>query len=222
MTRYTRPIAGARLARPLLAALLAAGAAVLASAAAFAADDFPVPLVMKSVPPDRGSWQIEMLEGPRLEEMRKQTGGKMTLCQSATQALARRSGAAASESACSSRLVENTPTRAVVETTCKGSPPRTSRSTITADGARSYVMSHEQATDSGRPQLMKMRMSYLGPCSEGDAAVSIGKDTPACQQARAHAAAMDPATACASAGAQRAQCEAMMNGMRERLAASCK
>ena len=222
MTTHTRSLAGTRRILPLLAALLASGGALLDPTAALGADELPVPLVMKGVPSDRGSWQIEMLEGPRVEEMRKQAGGKVTICQSATQAMSRRHVQAESEPSCGSRLVENTPLRAVIETTCKGNPPRVSHSTIAADGPRAYVMTHEQAGEAGRQEHMKMRMSYLGPCSEKDAAVSLDKDSPACQQARAKAAAMDPARACASAGAQQAQCEAMMAGMRARFEAACK
>jgi len=191
-----------------------------AAPAAAPGDELPVPLVMKGLPPGSGSWQVEMLEGPHLEQMRQQTGGKVTICRTAAQALAAHHASQTGESHCSAKLVENAADHAVVETHCKGTPANESRSTITADGPQSFMITHDQTVPTATH--LRMRLSYLGACSASDAPVTLSKDSPACQQARARSASMDPATACAASGAQQAQCEAMMKRVLEQVMAACR
>jgi hypothetical protein len=224
MTPYTHSMAGARRGAPWLATLLLVGGALLGSAAALGAEDFPIPLLMKDLPPTRGSWQMELLESSRKDDMKDMLGGHMKLCQTAAQAMRheRRHDDKAVEPNCTTRMLENSLSRAVMETTCKGTPPRVSKVTITRDGPRSFVITDdEEPAANGRHE--KIRMSYLGPCSETDATMTLDKNSPACQQMRAHLADMDPQKSCAYAtGDKQAQCIERMQRMREQMAKTCQ
>ena len=221
MTMYAHSMADARRASRLLTALFVAGA-LLGSVAALAADDFPIPLLMKDLPPDRGSWQMDLLESSRASNLKDDAGGHMKLCQTAAQATRHHHQDKAGDSACSTRMLENSTSRAVIESTCKGPPPRVSRVTITRDGARSFVVTEDSGAAADSDKHTKLRMSYLGPCSEKDAAVTLDRNSQTCQQARAHLAEMDPEKSCSYAsGDKHAQCVQMMQRMREQVAATC-
>ncbi len=196
--------------RPLAAALL------LAAAPAFAADP-PVPKVMSDAPADKGAWRMEMLEMPGADRQQLQAMGRgMTMCSTAAQAMAR--DRADGGPKCEVKLVEDAATRAVMETRCPGSPPRTMRSTITRVGARSYEMVVEGVQPAERGP-MKMRMSYAGPCSEKDSVMTLDKDSPACQNARRQLATMDPATQCK--GPNREACVQAMTQARAQMQGMC-
>jgi hypothetical protein len=223
MTLHIHSMTGARRARLVLPALLAASAALLGAAPALGAEDFPIPLMMKDLPPTRGSWQMELLESSRADEMKKMLGGHMTLCQTAAQSLRheREHKDKAAEPNCTTRMLENSLSRAVMETTCKGTPPRVSKVTITRDGARSYLITEDEGS-AANARHEKIRMSYLGPCSATDTTMTLDKNSPACQEMRAHLAEMDPQKTCSHAtGDKQAQCIERMQHMREQAARTC-
>ena len=224
MTLHIRSMTGACRARRALPVLLAASAALLGAAPALGAEDFPTPLMMKDLPPTRGSWQMELLESSRQDEMKNMLGGHMKLCQTAAQAMRHKHQHEDKEAEpnCATRMLENSLSRAVIETTCKGTPPRVSKVTITRDGPRSYVVNEDDGDASAGGRHTKIRMSYLGPCSETDATMTLDKNSPACQQMRAHLAEMDPQKTCSNAtGDKQAQCIERMQHMREQMAKTC-
>jgi hypothetical protein len=223
MTLHTHSMTGPRRARLALPVLLAASAALLGAAPALGAEDFPIPLMMKDLPPTRGSWQMELLESSRQDEMKNMLGGHVKLCQTAAQSLRHEHQHAdkAAEPNCTTRMLENSLSRAVMETTCKGTPPRVSKVTITRDGAHSYVITEDEGS-AANARHEKIRMSYLGPCSETDATMTLDKSSPACQQMRAHLAEMDPQKSCSHAtGDKQAQCIERMQRVREQMAKTC-
>ena len=185
--------------------------------AAIAADDFSAMQVARGMPNmGKGQWKIDILEGgggiPRsgsicLESLAQMARGPMARQESATQALSR----------CDSRIIENTTARGVVEAAC---PEGTVRTTIMRDGDRAFLM-HAEGTRHGQPVSMKARYSYEGPCQAGDAAVSMGKDSPECQKMRAMGG-MDPAAACANAGAHRKMCEDQLRQSLAQMRAMCE
>lgn len=197
--------------RPLsAAALLAAGAALGA--------DVPLPKVMSDAPPTAGSWRMDAFEGPGAPAA---AGGGISLCQTAAQALAQQPGkTAAAEPRCDFRLVEDGATKAVMDTHCAASG-RTMRSTITRLAERSYAFSVQDLAKPAEPPR-KFRMSWRGECKAGDGLVTFDKDSPACRQARAQAAGLDAARMCGKAGAQRAQCEQMVQQQRAQIEALCR
>jgi hypothetical protein len=187
---------------------------MLAGVPALAAD-MPMPKVMSDAPTTAGAWRMEM-EGMD-KAAAAQIGGGMTVCQTAAQAMSR--DQSKDTPRCTSKLVEDSATKAVMEMSC---PDGRSRMTITRAAARSYTMSMQRLDQPGA-KAMNMRMSYVGPCSEKDSVISIGKDTPACKQARTQLAELDKAKAsCAKSGAQRAQCEQMIAQSRATIEGMCK
>jgi|GEM_PF-928611 len=224
MTLHLHSMTRARRARPALPVLLAAAAALFGAAPALGAEDFPIPLMMKDLPPTRGSWQMDLLESPRRDEMKDTLGGHMKLCQTAAQAMRheRHHDDKAAEPNCTTRMLENSLSRAVLETTCKGTSPRVSKVTLTRDGARSFIVVDDEGDSAAGGRHTKLRMTYLGPCSETDPTMTLDKNSPACQQMRAHLAEMDPQKACGYAtGDKQAQCIERMQHMREQMAKSC-
>jgi hypothetical protein len=126
---------------------------------------------------------------------------------------------AAKKNACTGKLVEDTSARAVMESQCPGSPPSTTRVTVTRAGPKSYDMVMDQ-TEAGKTRTMKMRMSYAGPCSEKDSVISLSKDSPACQKIRAQLAAMNPDKQCTGSGRER--CLQAMAEQRASMERTCK
>lgn len=186
-------------------------------AAAIAADDFSAMQVARGMPNmGKGQWKIDILEGgggiPRsgsicLESLAQMARGPMSRQQSAPEAPSR----------CESRIIENTTARGVVESAC---PEGTVRTTIMRDDDRAFLMNAE-GTRHGQPVSMKARYSYEGPCQAGDAPAGMGKDSPECQKMRAMGG-MDPATACANAGAHRKMCEDQLRQSLAQIQAMCQ
>jgi hypothetical protein len=195
--------------------LVILGLAVVTIAAR--ADTLPVPRVMSDAPTDKGSWRMDMLEMPGRSAAMAQSMGGMTVCSTAAQAMARDRGP--QKENCTAKLVEDTTARAVMEVQCSGPNPVSSRSTITRDGPKAYLMSTELSR-AGQTQTMKMRMSYAGPCSEKDSVISYGKDSPMCRKAGASLAAMNPARCPQGPGGD--SCRTQMASQRAQIEAACK
>lgn len=207
--------AAARAARRVALAALVATAAAPALAA-----DFPTPKVMSDAPPDKGKWRMQMLESEGFDAsaMQKQLGSDVTVCMTAAEAVARRES---DRQKCDTRLVEDTPELAIVEVGCPGSPPVRTRSTITREGDRAYLIATEAQRAEG-PMRMKMRMSYAGTCAAGDSVVSLGKDSQVCRDALAKIASGEAARQCASSGAGEARCAATLAAAQARIESLCK
>jgi hypothetical protein len=196
----------------VLAAVVPFGAPALAA-------DFPIPKVMSDAPPDRGKWRMEVLQADGVDAaaMQKQMGTDVTVCMTAAEAVARRE----SREQCDTRVVEDTPARAVVEVECPGTPPVRTRSSITREGDRAYLIATEASRADG-PLRMKMRMSYTGTCGAGDSVVSLGKDSAVCREARAKIESGEAARQCASSGVDPAKCEATLAAAQARIESLCK
>jgi hypothetical protein len=194
-------------------------ALVLGAAASLAAAiDIPIPKVMSDAPREDGRWKMEPVQMPGVDKAALAAAGSgVTVCTSAAKAMSN-DQPGTPKNDCRFRLLEDGTTRAVMETTC-GS--HTQRTTITQLAPRSYEMS-VQRMDRPNDVPMIARMSYVGTCSASDSVIGYGKDSPACQKMQAQKARLDPAKACAGAGAQRAQCEQMVQQQRARAEAMCK
>jgi len=190
------------------------------AAPAAAAEAFPAMKVMAGMPNmGKGQWTINFLE----------SGGAMpakaSICFDSFAQMARGGKPGPQpgtreerESDCTTRVIENTPARGVVEATCrKGGGTRT---TITRDGPKSFLLQADSIGE-GKPGTMKARYTYEGPCKQGGAAVQLGKDSPQCQQMRAMGG-MDPARMCANAGAQRQMCEEQIRNSLAQMKAMCQ
>lgn len=199
-------------------ALLAAATALLVAAPALAADP-PMPRMFRGISMDKGQWRMEMLGGEH--GGRSLPGGMpaMTVCTDNVLKQEDRGGSAPrGREGCTYRMLKDTADEAVMETAC---PDASSRVTLTREGDKRFLM---QAENKGRdgPSSMRVRYTYEGACSEGQGAMSLDKESEACRQMRAQASAMNPATACANAGAQRAACEARMRAATEQMQAMCR
>lgn len=203
--------------------VFAASAALVSlcfSVAAVAADDVSSMRVMSGLPSmGKGQWTMTVLEGG--EGMPRTA----SLCFETLAQLARGPGMAGSnpgaqaprQSECTNRIVENTPARGVVESTC---PNGATRTTITRDGAEAFLMRAERI-GAGEPYSMKARYSYDGPCRAGGAAVNLGQESEQCRKMRAMSG-MDPAQACANAGPNRRMCEEQMRRSLAQIQAMCQ
>jgi hypothetical protein len=201
--------------------LLACGAVLGAVAAAALAQDIPVPKVMAGIPADKGSWRMEALEMPGAKGEMARGMGPITICQTAAKAMSG-DDTPGQANRCRQKLVEDTASRAVIETTCPPPQASTMRSTITRTGPRVYEVA-TVTTEGGKAETMRARMTYAGACSEKDAVVSMPKNSPMCQQGAAQMASMNPEQACKGmAGAQRDQCVQQMTRARAQFDQMCK
>lgn len=201
--------------------IVAAASALLVvsciGATAMAAEDFPSMQVMSGMPNmGKGQWTISVLEGG---------GGPGTalLCFDSLAQMARGPRVSGRDPAgqgrqpkCTNRVIENSATRGVVESSC---PDGVTRATITRDGAQALVM-HAERIGGGEPFSMKARYTYEGPCPAGGPAVTLGAGSEQCAKIRAMAG-MDPAQACANAGPQRQMCEEQMRSSLAQIQAMC-
>lgn len=184
---------------------------------AMAAEDMSSMRVMRGMPNmGKGQWTINVLEGgsgmPRTA----------SICFESLAQLTRGPGMSShnpegQQAACANRVIENTADRGVVETSC---PDGAMRATITRDGAKAFVMQAERI-GAGEPYSMKARYSYDGPCQAGGAAVTLDKDSEQCQKMRGMAR-MNPAQACANAGAHRQMCEEQLRRSLAQIQAMCQ
>jgi hypothetical protein len=192
----------------ILAALLCAGA--------WSAGP-PVPKVMSDAPTTPGAWRMEM---PGMDKAAAaQIGGGMIVCQTAAEAMSREERKQEkSRPDCDVKLIEDSATRAVMEMRC---PDPSNRITITRVAPRSYELVMQ---DLARPSVapMRMKLTYTGPCTKSDSAISLDKDSPACRQMRAQLPEIDKSRAsCAKAGANRASCEQMVERQRAQISSMC-
>ncbi len=192
---------------------LAASAALIFATSTFA-QDVPVPKMFRGMEKQKGQYQVEMLEGgPRGAAGKMQ----MTVCTDNLMKPPAGKGAPQAESGCKHRLLKDTADEAVMESTC---PERKSTVTMKREGGKSVLMEIASTGKSG-PQNMKMRYTHLGPCREGQGAVSMDKDSEQCRQVKQQAAMMDPAKQCAGAGANREQCEKQMRDAVAQMSSMC-
>lgn len=187
-------------------------------AAAVAAEDVSSMRVMRGMPNmGKGQWTINVLEGggamPRTASLCLETFAQMAR----SPGMAGRSPQAPHDSGCTNRVIENTSERGVVETTC---PEGATRATITRDGAKAFLM-HAERVSPGEPYSMKARYSYDGPCQAGGAPVTLDRDSEQCRKMRAMGS-MDPAQACANAGAHRQMCEEQLRRSLAQIKAMCQ
>ncbi|WP_240099671.1 DUF3617 domain-containing protein [Thermomonas flagellata] len=170
------------------------------------AADVPVPKVMRGVPANDGKWKMEMLDAPGMpREARQNAAGMrgMTVCTTAAKAWAADSRA---KSDCSGKLVEDGDNRAVMELRCPSSGTAI-RNTMVRAGAGSYEVTVQDLKQPGQPP-MRMRMSYLGPCSAKESVIGFEKNSDTCRQMRARLPDIRQARAsCARGGSGRAACE---------------
>lgn len=194
---------------------------VLGTAAGLAAAvEVPIPKVMSDAPREDGKWKMEVVQIPGADRAATAAAGSgMTVCTSAAKAMSR-DNASAQKNNCQFKLLEDGATRAVMETQCSDSG-KAVRTTITKLGPRSYEMNVQQmAKPNDKPTIV--RMSYAGTCSASDSVIGLDKDSEQCKQMRAHMGEIDKAKAsCASAGANRATCEQMIERQRTMFASMC-
>jgi len=190
----------------------AVSAALLFGTSAFA-QDMPVPKMFKGMQGgQKGQWQMEVLEASGRPKARGMT---VTVC---TDNLMNQAGKdrPKSESSCKHKLLKDTADEAVVESECK---ERKSTITMKRDG-KSMLMTMESTGPKG-PQTMKMRYTHLGPCREGQGAVSLDKDSEQCKKMRERAAKMDPAKQCARQKSDREACEQKIRDAAAQMQAMC-
>jgi hypothetical protein len=192
---------------------------MLLASAAMAADP-PAPKVMNDAPANEGKWKMEFLEMPGASKADLATqGGGMMMCTTAAKAMSREDDKS-SKNSCQFKLVEDTSARAVMDITCPADATAM-RTTITKVAAKTYEMAVQDLKKPGEKPT-RMRMSYVGPCSANEGAVSFEKDSPACQQMRAQLPAIQKARGdCAKGGANRASCEQLVDRQIAQIKSMC-
>jgi hypothetical protein len=191
--------------------LAALAASALCVGIATAAEP-PVPRMFQGMPKDKGQWRMEILELFVDGKRDTRAPPAMTLC---TENLMRQSreqrgsGAAKDDPSCTYRLLKDTASEAQMEMVCKDA---TSRVNMKREGPKTVLMESETTGKRGTT-TGKMRYTYEGACREGQAPIGLGRDSEECKQMRAQMGGMDPATACAQAGAGRAACEQQLRQM---------
>ena len=193
---------------------------MLLAGAAMAADP-PTPKVMNDAPANEGKWKMEMLEMPGVSKSDLAAqGGGMMVCTTAGKALAARESDKSKKSSCQFKMVEDTSSRAVMEITCPDEGTAL-RSTITKAAAKTYEMTAQNLKKPDE-KPMRMRMSYVGPCSANEGVLSYEKDSKACQQMRAQLPQIEKARGdCAKGGANRASCEQMVDRQVAQIKSMC-
>jgi hypothetical protein len=203
-----------RFAVALAALTLAAGAVV--------ADEMPTPQMFRNAPFQQGQWKMEVLEmNMKGAEQRGGRPGSITMCMEDLREMGRNRAeqGGGKSSDCSYRLLKDTATEAVMETTCKDG---TTRATMTRQGDKTFLMQAE-GVRRGEPYSMKARYTYEGAqCAQSGIGFGMDKNSPECQKARAQISSMNPGTMCANAGANRAMCEQNVARMRAQLESMCK
>jgi hypothetical protein len=136
----------------------------------------------------KGQWRMEMLENSEMKK--KGSMPAMTIC---TDNLAKHSAdksAPKAESKCKHRLLKDTADEAVTQISC---PDRTVTTTMKRESAKSVLMDIK-SEGKGGPRTAKMRYISMGACREGQATMTLDKDSEQCKKMRASMAKMDPAT----------------------------
>jgi hypothetical protein len=197
---------------------------VLISAAVFvspalAQDAPPVPKMFQGMQGQKGQYQVEILEGAGTKGERQGKGSPaMTVCtDNLMRSPAAKDGAKPRADGCKHRLVKDTADEAVLESTC---PERQSTITMKREGAKSMLMTMSSTSKRG-PTEMKMRYTHLGPCREGQGAVSFDKNSEQCKKMKERAAKMDPVKQCARQKSDREACEQRMRDLAAQMSAMC-
>jgi hypothetical protein len=197
--------------------LLMIAACALALPAA-ADDKPPVPKVYRGMgTQQKGQWKVDILETSRGGGDRKPPS--MTICTDNlhNQAGQGPSGAARMKPECKYRVLKDTASEAIVESTCKD---HTMTVKTTRENDKTLLMEMDGKAGSGSPTHMKMRYAYLGPCREGQGAMTFDKDSEQCRKIRQQAAQLDPEKQCARS-AQRERCLQQMQQRQKQMAAMC-
>jgi hypothetical protein len=203
---------------------IAFAALSLATGTAAAAQEMPMPQVFRDSPFQKGQWTMQILE--MNAKGAQQSGGMpvMTMCLDDLREMGRnQSGRREAERPnCKVKLLKDTATEAVMETTC---PDSTSRATVTREGDKSYLM-HAVGTNRGEPYSMKARYTFdSAQCTQSGVGMGMGgmnRNSPECQKAQAQLSSMNPGAMCANAGANRAMCEQNVQRMKSQLEALCR
>ena len=193
-------------------------AALLVTAPAAAQDKPPVPKMLQGMGAQKGQWRVDLLEGG---VNRPGAPTTMTLCTDNLVGQASGSaprGAPKSQSSCQHRLLKDTSSEAVIETTCKD---RTSTVTMTREDAKTVLMDRA-STGRGGPHHMKMRYTSLGPCREGQGPITFDPDSAQCRRMKAQAQNIDPEKSCARESAHHEECLQRMREMASRLSSMCR
>jgi hypothetical protein len=189
------------------------------AASALAQDAPPVPRMFQGMQGQKGQWQVEFLEATGAGREGKAKPPTMTLCTDnlvGSQAQQERR-AARGGSQCKHRLVKDTASEAVVESTC---PESTSVLTLTRESANSIVMAIQSSGARGE-RTAKMRYTHLGACRAGQGAMSFDKDSEQCRKLKERAAKIDPEKQCARTKGDRAECEQRVRDTAAKLSAMC-
>jgi len=157
-------------------------ASLLLALSAAAADEAPVPRMFKGM--QKGQWKADV------QSSASKPGKAMPSMVVCTDNLMQHSsaGAKAPESACKRRLVKDTASEAVMETTC---PERTSTVTMRREDAKNVLITIDSTGKRG-PTSMKIHYTYLGACTAGQGTVSYDKNSDQCKRINAAVAKMDP------------------------------
>ena len=178
------------------------------------AQEAQMPRMLQGV--GKGQWRVEVLESSDAKPGQKMPA--MTLCSDNLMKHPAEKAAKKADTKCKQRLVKDSADEAVMEMTC---PDRTVTTTMKRESSKSMVMDI-RSTGKGAPHNMKLRYTSQGACREGQAGMSMDKDSAQCRQMQASMAKMDPAKACASSkGEQRAQCESMLRQQIAQAKAMC-
>ena len=160
--------------QPLLAALVLALAGLPCAAA-----DQPAPKLFHGMPQGKGQWRMEVLEGTGMPEGRKPP--TMTIC---TDNLAKQSEKSTPkpDPSCTRRVVKDTASEAVIETTCKG---RTTVVTMKRESDKSVLMEMASSGGNAPARNMKMRYTSLGACRANQGGVTFDPDSEQCRKIKA-------------------------------------
>ena len=185
------------------------------------AADPPMPKLFQGMPTDQGQWRMEILELVVDGKRETRAPQAMIICTDNLMRSSRQQGDSRrgqDDSDCTYRLLKDTTSEAQMEMVCKDG---TTRVNMKREGPKTMLMESETSGKRGASSG-RMRYTYEGACREGQATMGFDRDSDACKQMRAQAAQMDPATACAQAGAGRAACEQQMRQSLGQMQGMCK
>jgi len=171
--------------------IAAACAAPFITLSAIAGDKPPMPKVYQGMGTQKGQWKVDFLERSGVRGAAR-VPGSMTLCIDSLAEQARKNAASGTKarSECKYRVIKDTSSEAVVESTCK---ERTMTVKTTRENDKTLVMEMDgKDQKGGAPTHMKLRYAYLGPCREGQGTMSFDKNSEQCRKLRERAAKMDP------------------------------
>jgi len=188
---------------------------LICASAAHAQDAPPVPKMFQGMQGEKGQYRVEILEGAGRAG---KAAPAMTVCtDNLMRSPAAKDGAKPRADGCKHRLVKDTADEAVMESTC---PERHSTITMKRESDKSLLMTMSSTSKRG-PTEMKMRYTHLGPCREGQGAVSFDKNSEQCRKMRERAAKMDPEKQCARQKSDREACEQRMRDLAAQMSAMC-